>query len=379
MDCNSINIWLRNLLTLQTLYLLLLGQLVSLILASMSFTSSLIATLGVDAPITQTTFNYALLALVYGAILLYRRQRLRVMFYLFAHQMHRLKFVENVEQKEWNRPNPFVWFYVQYTFHGLQVAWYWYLLLGFVDVQGNYLVNKAYQFSSLTSVTLLDCWTIAWAIILTWFFLGTRYSLWQLFGAALSVLGLGLVMLSDAGIGGGGGSKPLLGDVLVVIGTIFFALSNVGEEFFVKKKDRVEVVSMIGVYGLLVSLIQLSILERKNVESIEWSTDIILALAGYTLSSFLFYTMAPFVLKLGGAAMFNLSLLTSDMWAVVIRICFYRQEVDWLYYVAFVVVVIGLVIYSTTNKDPIPVPAHENGNSNVQYQILDDENEAPRH
>ncbi|KAK0584327.1 hypothetical protein LWI29_011189 [Acer saccharum] len=336
MDCNSINIWLRSCLSLQTLYLLLLGQLVSLILASMSFTSSLIATLGVDAPITQTTFNYAFLALVYGAILLYRRQRLRV-------------------------------------------AWYWYLLLGFVDVQGNYLVNKAYQFSSLTSVTLLDCWTIAWAIILTWFFLGTRYSLWQLFGAALSVLGLGLVMLSDAGIGGGGGSKPLLGDVLVVIGTIFFALSNVGEEFFVKKKDRVEVVSMIGVYGLLVSLIQLSILERKNVESIEWSTDIILALAGYTFSSFLFYSVAPFVLKLGGAAMFNLSLLTSDMWAVVIRICFYRQEVDWLYYVAFVVVVIGLVIYSTTDKDPIPVPAHENGNSNVQYQILDDENEAPRH
>ncbi|KAK3226808.1 hypothetical protein Dsin_006670 [Dipteronia sinensis] len=338
MDCNSINIWLRSCLSLQTLYLLLLGQLVSLILASMSFTSSLIATLGVDAPITQTTFNYAFLALVYGAILLYRRQTLRV-------------------------------------------AWYWYLLLGFVDVQGNYLVNKAFQFSSLTSVTLLDCWTIAWAIILTWFFLGTRYSLWQLFGAAVCVLGLGLVLLSDAGIGGGGGSRPLLGDMLVVVGTIFFALSNVGEEFFVKKKDRVEVISMIGVYGFLVSVIQLSILERKSVESIKWSTDIMLALAGYTLSSFLFYTTVPFVLKLGGATIFNLSMLTSDMWAVVIRIFFYRQQVDWLYYVAFAIVVIGLVIYSTTDKDPIPVPvpAHENGNSNVQYQLLDDENVAPSH
>lgn len=43
-----------------------------------------------------------------------------------------------------------------------------------------------------------------WAIILTWFFLGTRYSMWQLIGAALSILGLGLVMLSDAGVAGGG-------------------------------------------------------------------------------------------------------------------------------------------------------------------------------
>ncbi|KAF3454091.1 hypothetical protein FNV43_RR04538 [Rhamnella rubrinervis] len=72
-----------------------------------------------------------------------------------------------------------------------------------------------------------------------------------LFGAAVCVLGLGLVLLSDAGVGGGGGSKPLLGDILVIAGTVFFAMSNVGEEFCVKKKDRIEVVSMIGVYGFL--------------------------------------------------------------------------------------------------------------------------------
>ena len=67
-----------------------------------------------------------------------------------------------------------------------------------------YAVNKAFQYSSITSVTLLDCWTIAWVILLTWFLLGTRYSLWQFLGAALCVLGLGLVLISDAGVGGGG-------------------------------------------------------------------------------------------------------------------------------------------------------------------------------
>ncbi|KAF2307610.1 hypothetical protein GH714_030162 [Hevea brasiliensis] len=180
--------WWRSHATLRTLFLLFLG---------------------VDAPITQSIFNYFALALVYGSILLYKRQK-------------------------------------------IQLSWYWYLLLGFVDVQGNYLVNKAYQYSSLTSVTLLDCFTVAWAIVLTWFFLGTRYSIWQLFGAAICVLGLGLVLLSDAGVGGEGGSKPLLGDSLVIAGTLFFAFSNVGEEFCVKNKNRVEVVSMLGLYGMLV-------------------------------------------------------------------------------------------------------------------------------
>ncbi|BBH07672.1 Eukaryotic protein of unknown function D [Prunus dulcis] len=189
-------------------------------------------------------------------------------------------------------------------------------------------VNEAYQFSSVTSVTLLDCFTIAWVIILTWIFLRTRYSLWQLFGAATCVVGLGLVLLSDAGVGGGGGSKPLLGDILVIAGTIFFAMSNVGE---------------------------------------------ILAFAGYGVSGLLFYTLAPLVLKLSGATLLNLSILTSDMWAVVFRIFFYRQQVDWLYYLAFAVVVIGLIIYSLTEKDPVPVPALENGNPSLEYQVLEDE------
>ncbi|MBA0721879.1 hypothetical protein Golax_009380 [Gossypium laxum] len=316
MSWSSVGNWFKTQVTLKNLFRLFLGQLVSFVLALMSFTSSLIASLGVDAPITQTSFTYFALAVVYGSILLYRGQKLRI-------------------------------------------PWYWYLALGFVDVQGNYLVNKAFQFSSITSVTLLDCWTIVWAIFLTYFFIGTRYSLWQLGGAALCVLGLGLVLLSDAGVGGGGGSKPILGDALVIAGTLFFAMSNVGEEFCVKKKDRIEVVSMIGLFGMLVSGVEL------------YPLCLILGFAGYTFSSFMFYTITPFVLKLSGATMFNLSLLTSDMWAVVVRILFYRQQVDWLYFVAFGVVVIGLVTYSTTEK--VPATVVEDGSQSVEYQELNAE------
>ena len=78
-------------------------------------------------------------------------------------------------------------------------------------------------------MTILDCWTVVWVIILTRIFLGTKYSLWQFFGAALCVSGLCLVLLSDSGVGGSGGPNPVLGDILVIVGTCFFALSNVGE------------------------------------------------------------------------------------------------------------------------------------------------------
>ncbi|AES82009.1 solute carrier family 35 member F2 [Medicago truncatula] len=338
MDWTTISTWWSRTATLQILGILLLGQLVSFLLALMSITSSLIAQFGVDAPLTQSLFTYGSLALVYGSILLYRHQK------------------------------PLV-------------SWYWYLLLGFADAQGCYLVIKAYQYTSVTSVTLLDCWTVPWAILLTWIFLGTRYSLWQLCGGTLCVLGLSLVLFSDTwdggGGGGGGGSKPILGDVLVIVGTVFFAVSNVVEEFCVKKKDRVEAVTMLGVYGFLVTAIEVSVLELKTLKSIKWSGDIVLAFAGYGVSSFIYCSLAPFVLKFGGSAMFNLSLLTSDMWAVLFRVFIYHQKVDWLYFVSFLVVGIGLIIYSTTEKKLVPASATtEDENLNTEYQILNGESES---
>ncbi|KAF6984933.1 hypothetical protein CFC21_002873 [Triticum aestivum] len=213
---------------------LFLGQLVAFSMAAASFASSFLANLGVNTPLTQSFFAYLLLTLIYVPILLHRRQKPRI-------------------------------------------PWYWYLALAFVDVQGNYLVVKAYQYSSITSVTLLDCWTVVWVIILTWYALGTRYSFWQFVGAGTCVAGLGLVLLSDAKSTDeqDGGQMPLLGDALVIAGTVCFAFSNVGEEYCVKKNDRVELIAMLGLFGLFVSAIQIFIFERKSLEAVAWSPTMV--------------------------------------------------------------------------------------------------------
>ncbi|KAL6610302.1 hypothetical protein ACP70R_040271 [Stipagrostis hirtigluma subsp. patula] len=311
------------------LLVLFLGQLVAFSMAASSFTSSLIANLGVDAPLTQTFFAYLLLTLVYLPIVLRRRQK-------------------------------------------LQIPWYWYLALAFIDVQGNYLVVKAYQYSYITSVTLLDCWTVVWVIILTWYALGTRYSFWQFVGAGACVAGLGLVLLSDAKSPDeqDPNKMPLLGDFLVIAGTVCFAFSNVGEEYCVKKKDRVEVVAMLGFFGLLVSIVQM-----KSLQAVTWSPTMISLFAGFAVAIFMFYTITPFVLKMSGATLFNLSLLTSDMWAVAIRVLFYHQEINWLYYLAFTVVAIGLIIYSlneSSSDDDIAASTE----ATTQYQQLQSEDDS---
>ncbi|KAL0374904.1 UNVERIFIED_CONTAM: Solute carrier family 35 member F1 [Sesamum radiatum] len=324
-------LWINRQGMARTSFLLFLGQAVSLSLAISSFAISLITNQGVHTPLTLSFFTYMALALVYGSIMLYRRNK-------------------------------------------LLVPWYWYVVLGLVDVLGNYLATKAYEYTSITSVTILDCWTIAWAIILTRLLLGTRYSLWQFFGAGVCLGGLGLVILSDSNPSVGGGSKPLYGDILVVAATVFFAMSNIGMEFCVKKKDRVEVVTMFSVFGMLVTASGMATLERKSLKSISWSPQLVLAYVGNTIASFMFYTLSPFVLKMSGATLFNLSLLTSDMWAVLIRLFIYKQQVNWLYYLAYALVAVGIFIYSKTERDPDITQVVEDGNTSPEGFPLIEEN-----
>ncbi|OIT21504.1 PREDICTED: solute carrier family 35 member F2-like [Nicotiana attenuata] len=294
--------------TKKTLLSLLLGQFLSLLITATGFSSSELARKGINAPTSQSFLNYVLLALVYGGFMIYRRKPLKA-------------------------------------------KWYYYVLLGIVDVEANFLVVKAYQYTSLTSVMLLDCWTIPCVLLFTWFFLKTKYIPRKLVAVAICIAGLVLVIFSDVHAADrSSGSNPLKGDILVVAGATLYAVTNVSEEFFVKSADRVELMAFLGLFGAVVSACQISILERNELKSIHWSAGATLPFVGFALAMFLFYSFVPVLLKMSGATMLNLALLTSDMWAVVIRIFAYHEKVDWMYYVAFAAVAVGLLVYSGGDK-----------------------------
>ncbi|KAL6970804.1 hypothetical protein U1Q18_030491 [Sarracenia purpurea var. burkii] len=300
---------IKEFLTNKTLVGLVLGQFLSLLITSTGFSSSELARRGINAPTSQSFLNYVLLALLYGAILLYRKK-------------------------------------------ALKAKWYYYIVLGLVDVEANFLVVKAYQYTSLTSVMLLDCWSIPSVMFLTWFFLKTKYRYRKFIGVAVCVVGLVMVVFSDVHAKDrSGGSNPLKGDMLVIVGSTLYAISNVSEEFFVKSADRVELMAMLGIFGAIISACQISILERNELKSIQWSAGAVIPFIGFAVAMFLFYSGVPILLKISGSTMLNLSLLTSDMWTVLIRIFAYHEKVDWLYFIAFAAVTVGLVIYSGGDKE----------------------------
>ncbi|RCV32091.1 hypothetical protein SEVIR_6G236800v4 [Setaria viridis] len=310
---------------------LALGQFVSLLITSTGFASSELARRGVNAPTSQSLLNYILLALVYGSVLLYRRQP-------------------------------------------LTIKWYYYLILGIIDVEANYIVVKSYQYTSLTSVMLLDCWSIPCVIVLTWIFLKTKYGLRKFFGVGVCVAGLILVVFSDVHASDRAkGPNPLKGDLLVILGSMLYACSNVTEEYVIKKSNRVELMAMLGLFGAIVGGIQISILERKELHSVTWNAGAVLPFLGFAVAMFLFYSTVPTVLKICGATMLNLSLLTSDMWAVLIRIFAYHEKVDWIYFVAFACTAAGIIIYSYKDSKEAEETAQVAGASYEQGKEGDEE------
>lgn len=316
---------LKTLWTKKTWIGLGLGQILSLLITSTGFSSSELAKQGINAPTSQSFVNYVLLAFVYGITMLSRRK-------------------------------------------ALKAKWYYYILLGLVDVEANYLVVKAYQYTSITSVMLLDCWAIPCVLLFTWLFLKTKYRLRKIIGVVICVAGIVTVIFSDVHAGDrAGGSNPIKGDALVIAGATLYAISNVSEEFLVKNAGRVELMAMLGLFGSIISGIQISIIERNKLKSINWTAKATVPFLGFSVAMFLFYSLVPVLLQINGAAMLNLSLLTSDMWAVVIRTFAYHDKVDWIYFLAFAAVVVGLVIYSVADKE------EDHSHADVPNEVVDEE------
>jgi drug/metabolite transporter (DMT)-like permease len=67
---------------------------------------------------------------------------------------------------------------------------------------------------------------------------------------------------------------------------------------------------------------------------------------GYAGCSLGFYALTPFFIKRYGATLFNLSLLPTIVYALAFALVVYHSHVTWLYLGGFVIVLLGLGLYS---------------------------------
>lgn len=367
---------------------LLLGQVISALIAGTGIFSTFLAEAGLDVPTFQSLLNYLLLSL-YAVVRLY--------------------------SEGWSKP--------------LRVRRWQYALLALADVEANALIVSAYQHTSLTSIMLLDCATIPTCMLLSYRFLGAQFTRRHILGVGIAVLGVACLAWSDYARDDGVYPNAVWGDVLCLGAATLYAISNVGQEACLKagRGSRVEYLAALGLLGSCISAVQVLIFEREAVRSANWSPQNTSYILGFALCLFTMYTLTSFFLAgevvdvvsvdapaglrhqdaladasvegscssvdnlpcvttpdasastVAGPAshpmsagpstaerhgrmttrapaedsystLFNLSLLTSDMWAILASTLLFKKAVEPLYYVALLLVVVGMGAYHAASR-----------------------------
>ncbi|KAI9852581.1 MAG: hypothetical protein M1838_000235 [Thelocarpon superellum] len=289
---------------------LALGQVLALCITGTNTFTSLLANVGTNIPAFQTFFNYVLLNLVYTSYTIYR-----------------------YGWKKWGRLL-------------LKDGWK-YIILSFLDVEGNYFVVLAYRYTTILSAQLINFWAIVIVVVVSFLFLRVRYHWSQVAGIVVCIGGMGLLLASDhiTGSNGSVATDELKGDLFALLGATFYGLSNVAEEFLVSKRPLYEVVGQLGFWGMLINGTQAGIFDRSSFAGATWNGAVGGYLVGYTLLLFIFYTGAPILFRLSSAAFFNISLLTGNFWGVVVGVRVFGYSIHWLYPVAFTLIMLGHFVY----------------------------------
>ncbi|KAG0097471.1 hypothetical protein BGZ93_002667 [Podila epicladia] len=310
---------MANLCSRKFLTILALGQLLSLcITATTIFTAKLAqGETPVSIPTTQSFLNYFVLGIVYTSVTIYKNG-----FRGWIDIMRRRAF--------------------------------YYMLFAIIDVEGNYFVVKAYNYTSLLSAMLLDAWTIPCVVLLSVFFLKMRFMCYHYLGVFVAMVGMGFLIWSDMEAGKNfPGSDYIKGDLFCILGATLYAVSNVYQEFLVRQAPMYEVVGQLGFWATILNGIQLAILERNEFKSVQWTPAVVGYIIGFDIALFVMYSVSPILFRLSSATFFNLSLLTSDFYGLVFGIVLFGAKINHLYPIAYVLVIAGIITY---NVYPAPEP-----------------------
>ncbi|KAJ7180542.1 DUF914-domain-containing protein [Mycena filopes] len=212
---------------------------------------------------------------------------------------------------------------------------------------------QAYQYTDLLSCMLLDAWAIPVCMFFSYLYMKPKYHWTQILGVLICVAGLGLLVGSDE----------------LTQKDWTAAARGKGDafmEFFVRKRPLYEVVGQLGMFGFIICGAQAAGLEHAGMKTASWNGATVGLLLAYTAAMFILYTVAPLLYRMASSAYYNLSLLSSDWYGLIIVAPFgfipsclglglyvcrgFRDRMlhyspYWLYFVAFALVLVGLITY----------------------------------
>ncbi len=287
-----------------------------------------------------------------------------------------------------------------------------YGLVAFFFVEATFFASLSLRYTSYFSAAILDNINIFAAMIASRLMLKRRYSWRHILGAFICCFGVGLNLLSDNS--GDMDTKNvvdddfakleaiqfphrIIGDCIAIAGGILFGLCDVIIEGIVKSYGSGdEYLGCVGLCGFFIAVIQVLVIERGAVSKLlskdEISMDAyrdyenpleaprtcgtniaLLLVLGYAWSFYLFVRGMNYFLSVSESALLMISILTSDLWAVVFTVFVQHISPSPLLFAAFGFMLTGVLIYEMS---PSPLGAAEDMvQVNKEIEMAEDHND----
>ncbi|VEL33462.1 unnamed protein product [Protopolystoma xenopodis] len=155
------------------------------------------------------------------------------------------------------------------------------------------------------------------------------------------------------------GNRAVLGDLIVIAGAICYGCSNVLQEALICRHGIFDFLGLAS--GLVAAILTASYcfgLEWSQLSGplgvASWSADQWGCFLGYAAAMLALYVVMPAVLQRTSAVLVNLSLLTADVYALVMGVLIFGLQFHYLYLVSFAVILAGVALFSVQpTVDPL--------------------------
>lgn len=307
--------------------LLLFGQAIALGAASMNAASyTLEYNLGVVVPIFLMCITYLL---------------------LFTHLWY-LRKEQEVKEDERTHRLPF-------SSLRLNVPWWIYLGISTLDVVPNYMTLLSFRYTTLTNSTLLGSLMIPATMLASRFIMARTFRLVHFVGVLLCLGGGTMAIWMDIGHTSSemepNHPHSYIGDILAIAAAMLYGLGDTIGEYSIKHIDRVEYLGMLGLFGAILSGLSLPLLEGRAVFDLFAHTPtsglcaVFVVMVWYVVSLIFYYIASSLFYIRGDATLLNLSLQTSNMWAILFTVVAEQDPPRTAFYLAAAMVVTGVFVY----------------------------------
>ena len=272
----------------------------------------------------------------------------------------------------------FIWWCIKGDFNSIsrtRVDIWVYGLVAIVDVQAGVLCIMAFRYATLPLVTLGLHFSIPFVTVLSRIILEKKYLVKHYVGSAIALFGSMLIFIPQFGIINAKIEEhpdEMKGLLMSIVAAFFYSISNVVTEFCVSQGGRFpsrEYLSFVTGFATLLCALQFATLEYDDFFRHKEGNFVgIHALVAHSLLLGLFFYLVTVYLRVADALMFNLSLLTVDIYSAIASYALSEEGVNYAYWISFGINVFGIWVYSISTPTEKEIYTDEDYADDVNYR-----------